>query len=457
MKVLYCNHGYGNCGDEMKFIDRKHELSVLSSLEERADFGGVMTVLMGRRRVGKTMLALHHAKGRVCLYLFVGRKEESVLCREFMQDIQALFNLPPMGDIVQFKDVFAILLDIAKRQKITLILDEFQEFFQINPSIYSDIQKMWDLNKHQVRLHAIFIGSVYSLMHKIFEDNKQPLFGRADRLIQVKPFPIHTVAEILKQAGHNEPDLLFYYYLFTGGMPKYLDAFLAEKAFTLDALIRCLITKDSLFLNEGRNVLIDEFGRDYITYFSVLELIGQGKTSRPEIESYLAKDVGGYLLRLEMDYGVVARVRPILSKVNTRNQKYRIVDNFLHFWFRFIYPHRSVIEMENFEYLRKIIKRDFTTFSGLVLERFYHQLFSETGEYNHIGSYWERNNLNEIDMVALNDLEKKIVFAEIKLKKQKINLPVLMERASLLLRDYLDYTPSFLALSVEDSQDYLPK
>lgn len=434
----------------MKFVDRAHELTLLNTLEKRAEIGGVMTVLTGRRRVGKTMLALHHVKGRKYLYLFVARKEESVLCREFMQDIRAKFEWGTVGEVISFKQVFALLLEIAKREKFTLILDEFQEFFQINPSVYSDIQKLWDLNKHDIQLHVIFIGSVYSLMHKIFEDNKQPLFGRADRLVQVKPFPIRTVAALLKAKDKLKPETLFYYYLLTGGMPKYLEALLVESAFSLDQLISCMISKDSLFINEGRNLLIDEFGRDYHMYFTLLELIGQGKTSRPALESLLQKDVGGYLFRLESDYGVLARHRPVNSKVNTRTQKYKIVDHFLNFWFRFVYPNQSVIEMENFMYLRKLIHRDFQGFAGVGLERFYHQLFAESGQYSLIGNYWEKNNHNEIDLVAVNEMEKRIVFAEIKLKKQKINLPVLMERANLILPDFRDYTPSYLALSIED-------
>lgn len=444
----------------MKFYDREQELKLLNQLDQQANDAGMMTVLTGRRRVGKTMLALHHVQDKRFLYLFVGRKEENLLCEEFLEEIKKHFNIPIIGEIHHFSDIFALLLEIAKKEKFTLIFDEFQEFFQINPAVYSDMQKQWDFNKFSIKLHVIFIGSVYSLMHKIFEDEKQPLFGRADRILHIKAFSLLTTGSILKEKKIFNAENFFNFYVITGGMPKYLDIFLMGKAHNLEDILNSVLQKDSLFLNEGKNLLIEEFGRDYLTYFTILELIAQGKTSRSEIESLLEKDVGGYLHRLELDYAVITRHRPIHSKVHTRNQKYKIVDNFLNFWFRFIYRYRTAIEIENFTYIKKIIKRDYASYCGPLLERFFQQLLAETGRFNEIGSYWEKNNQNEIDIVAINGMEKRILIAETKLNKSKISLKTLTERAQSLLKHYPDYIPIFLALSIEDAvvlKDLLPE
>ncbi|HLB43253.1 MAG TPA: hypothetical protein VJN02_10505 [Gammaproteobacteria bacterium] len=117
-----------------------------------------MTILTGRRRVGKTMLALHHVQDKRFVYLFVGRKEEHLLCQEFLE-----------------------------------------ETFSCPLSVIFDIQKLWDLNKTRIKLHVIYIGSVYSLMHKIFQDKKQPLFGRATRFLKIKAFSLQTLATLLKE------------------------------------------------------------------------------------------------------------------------------------------------------------------------------------------------------------------------------------------------------------------
>ncbi|MGE3920468.1 MAG: ATP-binding protein [Gammaproteobacteria bacterium] len=220
-------------------------------------------------------------------------------------------------------------------------------------------------------------------------------------------------------------------------------------------MLNLIFEKDSSFLNEGKNLLIEEFGRDYITYFTILELISQGKTVRGEMESLLEKDIGGYLQRLESDYNLISRYRPIHAKINTRNQKYKIIDNFLNFWFRFIYRYRTAIEIENFNYLKQMIKRDYDTYCGSMLEKFYHQLLAETGLYNQIGSYWEKDNQNEIDVVAINDLKKHILIAETKLNKSKISLKNLMTRSESLLKYYPGYTSTFLCLSIEDILNYI--
>lgn len=437
----------------MKFYDRQRELEVLNQLDQYAFDTGIMTVLTGRRRVGKTVLALHHAQKKPFLYLFVGRKEEHLLCQEFLEEIKKHFHIhvPVIGDIRYFKDIFALLLEVAKKEKFTLIFDEFQEFFQINSTVYSDMQKLWDLNKHTIKLHVIFIGSVYSLMHKIFEDEKQPLFGRADRILQIKAFSLQTTVKILQDNKIYHPEDFFNFYVITGSMPKYLDAFLQGRAKNLEDLLNGVLQKDSLFINEGKNLLIEEFGRDYSTYFTILELISQGKTARGEIESLLERDIGGYLQRLEQDYAVIDRNRSIHAKPHSRNQKYRIVDNFLNFWFRFIYRHRTAIEIENFAYVKNVIKRDYTSYSGVILERFFQRLLAETGQFNQIGSYWEKDNQNEIDVVAVNDMEKQILIAETKFNKSKISLKNLKLKSVSLLKYYPGYHPIFLTLSIEDA------
>jgi len=441
---------------EMKFYNRESELILLNQLDKQSASSGIMTVLTGRRRVGKTVLALHHAQGKRFLYLFIAKKEEHLLCQEFLEEIRKVFvQVPIIGEIRNFKDIFALLLEIAKKENYSLIFDEFQEFFQINPSVYSDIQKLWDLNKYSIKLHIIFIGSVYSLMHKIFEEEKEPLFGRADRILNMKSFSIRTTRKILEDNDIYNSDNLFHFFVLTGYLPKYIDVFIKAKVKNLEDMLEVIFQSNSLFLNEGKNLLITEFGRDYLTYFSILELISLGKTARSEIESILKKDIGGYLQRLEVDYGVIARHRSIQAKPNTKYQKYKIVDNFLNFWFRFVYRYQTAVEIENFQYLKKIVKRDFSTYCGPMLEHFFQNLFKETNQFNEIGGYWEKDNKNEIDVVAINDLEKRIIIAETKLNKSKIRVNQLRERSKILIQTYPQYDLTYLSLGIEDIEKFL--
>jgi AAA+ ATPase superfamily predicted ATPase len=439
----------------MKFYNRKSELAELRKLYEQANEAARMTVMTGRRRVGKTMLALEFARGHRSLYLFVSKKSEALLCAEYLEEIKNAFDIPVYGEIKHFRDVFALLLDLAKKERFTLIIDEFQEFFAINPAVYSEIQHLWDVNKSACRMNLICIGSVYSLMHRIFEEAKEPLFGRADRILLLRPFSITNIQTVLHDHGRDDLKTLFDCYALTGGLPKYLEILASNKALSYDQMLDFMLDEHSPFINEGKNLLIEEFGKEYGTYFSILELIASGKTARTEIESILEIHAGTYLARLEQDYGIISRRKPINARPNARLLKYFINDNFLNFWFRFIFRNRSAVETGNYAYIREIIDRDYATWSGLMLERFFHELFAESGNYNVIGSYWEKGNQNEIDLVAVNDLKKRLTVAEIKMNKSRINLDALKKKAGRLLESYQGYEVTWLGLGLEDAADYL--
>lgn len=440
----------------MRFYNRKQELAELNNLSQQSNSRSTMVVLTGRRRVGKTSLSLEYVRGRKYLYFFVSKKSEALLCEEYLQETKRLFpDLPVFGDIRSFSEIFKLLLELSKRESFTIIIDEFQEFYNINPAIYSEIQKLWDLNKNICRLNVVFVGSVYSLMYKIFQNSKEPLFNRADRILTLKAFSIETAAGILRDYKAYDSKTLFNYYLFTGGSPKYIDLLVENRAFSLDEILNFIVSANSPLLNEGKNLLIEEFGKEYGTYFSILELISIGKTGRSEIESILESNAGGYLDRLEKDYAIIAKYKPINAKPNSRLQKYEITDRFLNFWFRFIYRYRSAVETGNFDYIQEAIRRDYLTYSGKVLEYFFHDLIAETKQYNRIGSYWEKSHQNEIDLIAINDIKKKMIVAEIKMNKKNIDLNVLKRKCKQLSAGFPEYQLHLLGLSMDDVGNYI--
>lgn len=441
----------------MQFYFRDDELEILNSLYEQVSSCARMVVLTGRRRVGKTLLSLTYTKNKPHLYLFVAKKNEALLCKEFIKQVHVVFpDITIHGEITHFKDVFKLLLDIAKTQPYVLIIDEFQEFLSINDSVYSDIQRLWDLAKFEAKIQVLFLGSVYSMMHKIFEDSGEPLFGRADRILKLKPFSILAMQRILKDYQQSDLNTLFDYYTITGGVPKYIDQLVTNQAFSITDIINQILSPGSRFLDEGKLVLIEKFGKDYAVYFSILELISAGKTGRGEIESILQKDIGGYLHRLENTYHVIKAKKPFNAKPGSKLQKYFIADSYLRFWFRFIYRNKTAVEMENFDFIKQSIAQNIQVYKGYVLEQFFHDLFSQSHKFNKIGSYWNRSGTDEIDLIAINDLEKIMVIGEIKLNKNKISINMLKSKAKSLIKDYQDYDIHYTALSLEDAKDYLP-
>jgi len=434
----------------MKFYNREKELAILSKADKLKDKKSIMTMIIGRRRVGKTTLALQKYSQDPVLYFFISKKSENLLCEEFIEEISNKLEVKVFGKLSRFEELFEYILELAKTKKFTLIIDEFQEFFKINSSVYSSMQKHWDLAKDNTNLHLITCGSVYSLMKKIYEDNSEPLFGRFDFKIDLKPLKVSVLKEILKDNHAYNKENLLDFYLLTGGVAKYIELFTLYESFDLKSMIDTIIEPNSLFLDEGKNRLIEEFGKEYGTYFSILSLIASSKTSKSAMESILERNISGHLARLEHDYNIIKSVKPIGAKVNSKVQKYEIVDNFLAFWFRFIYKYQSLIEAENFDRLKDIIYRDITTFKGKFLEKLFIEQIKEKQIYTNIGSYWERNNQNEIDIVAVDDIEKKLLICEVKLQEKRLNYNELVIKSQKLIKKYKGYSVEYRLLSLND-------
>jgi uncharacterized protein len=160
----------------MKFFGRQNEIKELQEIRNLSLQTARFTIVTGRRRSGKTSLLIKaYEDVQDMLYFFVARKSEAELCRDFIEEMTSKLQLPILGEVTRFADIFKYLLQLSKIRPITLIIDEFQDFKRVNPSIFSDMQKIWDLNKQEAHINLVVCGSVYSLMNIIFKNNKQPL------------------------------------------------------------------------------------------------------------------------------------------------------------------------------------------------------------------------------------------------------------------------------------------
>ena len=435
----------------MKFYDRTKELEALRKIEQLSATSAQMTVMTGRRRIGKTTLIKTAFTKIPFVYFFVGKKSETLLCSELAEIIRETLG-EDLGDFSSFSRLLGAILSIAKRRNFTLVFDEFQNIAYTRPSIFSDIQDVWDSNKGESHINLVICGSLYSKMKQIFEDKEEPLYGRATARFKIRPFDIATLKTILADhnPGYTAEDLLCLY-MVTGGVAKYVEQLMTRGAVTKDGIIRDVFSLGSYFLGEGQEMLRDEFGKDYGNYFSILSALSSGETSRGDVKSYTGLEAGGYLDRLEKDYDIVSRRRPYLAGENTKNVEYVIADNFLNFWFRFIYRYRSAVEVGNLEWLQQKVLADYESYSGPILERFFRQVYAETGLYNTVTNYWrKKDGKDEIDLIAVNDTEKSIVIGEIKRNPDKIDLHVLAEKAASIVAHHKKWSVSYIGLSMKD-------
>lgn len=438
----------------MRFFDREKELALLADIERRSHETAQFTVLTGRRRVGKTSLMLKAFAQTTFAYLFVERKSEKDLCLSFKEELEARLGIVIHGEPDRFEQISAEIMRLAEQRPITVIIDEFQEFLKVNPSIFSSIQKLWDLHKGAARINLVVSGSAYTLMQKIFKTKKAALYGRETAFLEIEPFRTGVLKQILSEyaPGYSNEDLLALW-AFTGGVAKYVEMLIDAGAFTREAMLERIVREDSVFLDEGKAVLVDEFGKEYGTYFSILAAIASGRTTRNEIIQAVGRDAGGYLARLETDYAVIAKHQPLFAAKSSRTAHYRLNDNFFIFWFRFVFKYGFLLEIKGYDRLREIIRRNYEQFSGLALERYFHASFAESGRWTRIGSWWDRRGENEIDLLAENELDETYAVCEVKRERSRIDLDALKDKFEAFVRasgKWRRIRPEFQALSIED-------
>ncbi len=401
----------------MEFFGREVEINELVRIRELSRTHARFTVVTGRRRVGKTELlehALNDGKMRY-LYLLITNRAERELCGILQDEVQRVLEAPILGRAERFSQLFEAILLSAQKEPLTLVIDEFQEFDKIDPAIFGEMQGVWDRLHKKCRINFVVCGSVNRLMHKIFFDDSQPLYGRNTGSIRIDPFPTSVIKDIFAAhcPGYAKSDLLALWTL-TGGIARYVEHFMDNGAFTRKDMLRLVYSLSSSYATEGETILGAEFGPDHGVYFSIMSAIASGRTSYAEILNQIGFDIGGQLTRLERSYELVSKIQPFAEPSATKNCRYRIDDCFFRFWFRFVYRYQHLIAQKMFDELVAQAERDFDAFAGLSLERYFRAKFLEESRYTKIGGWWDRKGENEIDLVCENEFKGTLDFFEVK-------------------------------------------
>lgn len=419
----------------MDFIGREKETEWLRALRAKSERSARFAVVTGRRRIGKTALLLHAFGDAPMLYFFVARQAERELCETFRAEIENKLGEPVGGAFASFADVFDYVMRVAEKRPLVLVIDEFQDFLRVAPHVYSRMQAVWDLRHGRAKIALVVCGSVHSLMNRLFRDRKEPLYGRQTDFVDLKPFGTETLRSVLASLRPRfKPEDLLAFWALTGGVAKYVSLLADDGALSKEKMVDAVLSPTSPFVGEGRAALVEEFGKDYGTYFSILSAVSRGRTDRARIEQTVGREVGGYLTRLETEYGLLAKRQPLFEKSLTKSVRYALDDEFFRFWFRFVHKNAYMVEIGAFDALRTIVRRDWDVFAGLALERWFRTKMAESGGWTRIGSWWDRKGENEIDIVAENELEKRAAFFEVKLSPARFDPEALRVRTDAFLR-----------------------
>ncbi len=392
----------------IQFIDRKEELTRLESIRKKNFF----LVLKGRRRIGKTALLAKAFPEAVYIFVWPDKSLDWII-----NQICTEYGLP------LFKS-FSSLLEYLLDKEKTIIIDEFQNFLNIDQSVYGEMQKMIDERKRSSRFMKIAVaGSSYSLMNKVFNDVASPLYGRRTDEILLGHIPISHLMSELKVPLEGFIKLWSVF----EGAPYYYE-FIDIRAPADENIRQLILLKEAQLQEEGKALLSVEFGKDSKTYNTVLTGISEGKTKLNELASLFGNkknEVVKYLEILRKDFRIVRKITPLTENPEkSREGRYEIIDNFLSFWFYFSERLRNYREQERFDEITRFFDRGFNAYVGRKFEKFITALIREKViledvKFTAIGPQWGKLPGNpketyEIDILAIDEKTRHMLIGECK-------------------------------------------
>ena len=415
----------------MKFIGRRKELEVLEQ-EYRRDGGFV--VLYGRRRVGKTTLIKEFIKDKTAFYFLATEEVESQSMKR-LAGVLARATNNPMLQRVAFSDWLDLFQEAARyrpEEKKVLIIDEFPYLVKTNPAFPSILQNAWDEFLKDSNVMLILCGSLIGMMRKHALSYDSPLYGRRTAQIRLTPLTFTDVHAAQPQSFEKAVEQ----YAVTGGVPKYLEFFRPDDA--LLEQIKSVILSKSGFLYEEPSFLLKDEVQSAVNYFSIIRGIADGNHKLGKLAGALGMESSAltpYLSTL-IELGFLVKDTPVTEKNPEKSRKglYFISDNFVRFWFRYVYPYKGELELDNQQVSLDELDKDFVQkFVAFAYEDICKGIFAalcRSGELDftpsRIGSYWlnDVSNDTQIDVMAV-DHQRKLLFAgECKYHNKPVDAPV---------------------------------
>jgi len=383
----------------MDFKDRSREMRELKALLSSNKFE--FLVLYGRRRIGKTELVLNATKNmKRVYYLATGEKNLDRFYEVCIQQDQRVSSLR--------KD-FEVLLDHLKDNVEVVIIDEFQNMITEDNNILHLLQSAIDTKLKESKLKLIVLGSSVSIIGSKVLSYKSPVYGRRTASLKLKPVSFFDLHEFFPDSSAEE---LLEIYGFADGIPQYLVKIEDSFWHWLDRELK----EEKSFIRDEVDFLMKYEFENPSTYKLILEAIANGKSKMNEIKDFVRvsrTDLSPYLRNL-LDVDLIRREVPATENQKSRNGRYYLKDNFLRFWFKFVYPNLSAIEMGAFR--ASTIGSRYPEHLGRVFEDVSRDYLAKSGSFvfSRIGSWWRGED--EIDIVAIDDEENSILFGECKWK-----------------------------------------
>ena len=402
-----------------KLVYREQEMRTLQNEYNRD--GSSLVVLYGRRRVGKTTLISEFIKDKKALFYLASEESELQNRMAFKDKAADLIDseLLRSVEVNSWDVIFKAIMNTSFDSKPVIVIDEFQYLGKANPAFPSIFQRIWEEQLKDKQVMVILCGSLISMMESQTLAYGSPLYGRSTAQIRLKQIPFVYYHEFFKDK--NRKDLLEMYSV-TGGVPKYIELF-SENNNIYDAIESCVLNRSSYLYNEPYFLLQQEVS-DLGSYFSLIKAIALGNHKLSAISSALqvkATSLTKYLKTLS-DMDIVEREVPVTEGNPEKSKRglYKIKDNYLRFWFAFVYPNMSFIESGHSELVMNKIRSNLIdnhiafVYEDVCREKMWELNASGAWPFvfSRVGRYWDSNV--EIDVVALDPDGKNMILGECK-------------------------------------------
>lgn len=410
----------------MEFIDRKKELEQLEREYNRD--GSSFTVIYGRRRVGKTALIKKFIENKDSIYYLATEEDDEANRRSFQNQISSINPIFESYDVFSW---YTLLSSISSKNiKRVIVLDEFQYLASVNKSFLSILQKAWDEKLKDANIMLIVCGSLIRMMWSQTLSITSPIYGRRTASMKIHPISFEYYSEFYR--NNLDRRTLLEFYSITGGIPKYIEM-LNDYDDVYSAIEDRALDSSSILLDEPETILRREVS-SIGTYFSILSAIALGNEKLGDISSYtnIEKTKLTSPIAILEDLDIIERHVPVTAERPEKCKKglYKIKDPYFRFWFRFIYPNLSSINMGRIRYVMDKIKANLIdSHTSYIFEEISREKLlslSDNGKlpfaFNRIGSWWDKSA--EIDIVAYDSFGKDICFGECKFKNEKVGIDV---------------------------------
>ena len=345
---------------KMQFLDRHDERARLERLL-RAD-EPALAVLYGRRRCGKSTL-LQQVVAPRDLYFLADQREQPLQITAFAEAVE---RIAPSFTSAVYPSWDAVFTTLAQRftRSINVVLDEFPYLVQSAPELPSIIQRMLDRPEHSP-VSWILCGSSQRMMQGAVLDRTAPLYGRAREILRIRPLPAGWITAALGLEGRDAVAA----YALWGGIPRYWEL-AADFPSTRHALASLVLDRNGVLHDEPARLLQDE-QRSSVQAQSLLSLIGNGCHRLSEIAGRLGKPAGSLTRPLNhlIELGYVAREWPWgESARSSRRTLYHLSDPFIRFYYRFVLPYKSLLELGHTDAVLEQVSRGLDAHTAAIWE-----------------------------------------------------------------------------------------